>query len=107
MYSAGKIRGFLHLYVGEEAVAAGSLPQCWVPRTPVVATYREHAMPAAQHPDDQRSWPRCSAKRRLLGRARRVHAPGSTQSEGFTAAMPSSPAGFHWLPAWPSPTHNN
>ena len=25
MYSAGKIRGFLHLYVGEEAVAAGSL----------------------------------------------------------------------------------
>lgn len=42
MYSAGKIRGFLHLYVGEEAVAAGSLPML-DPDDAVIATYREHA----------------------------------------------------------------
>jgi pyruvate dehydrogenase E1 component alpha subunit len=42
MYSAGKIRGFLHLYVGEEAVAAGSL-QALGPEDAVIATYREHA----------------------------------------------------------------
>lgn len=42
MYSAAKIRGFLHLYVGEEAVAAGSLPTLG-PDDAVVATYREHA----------------------------------------------------------------
>ena len=42
MYSAGKIRGFLHLYVGEEAVAAGSL-RVLGPEDAVVATYREHA----------------------------------------------------------------
>lgn len=42
MYSAGKIRGFLHLYVGEEAVAAGSLPMLEATDA-VVATYREHA----------------------------------------------------------------
>lgn len=42
MYSAGKIRGFLHLYVGEEAVAAGSL-RALGPDDAVVATYREHA----------------------------------------------------------------
>ncbi|MCW1957419.1 MAG: pyruvate dehydrogenase (acetyl-transferring) E1 component subunit alpha [Mycobacterium sp.] len=42
MYSAGKIRGFLHLYVGEEAVAAGSLPVLG-PQDAVIATYREHA----------------------------------------------------------------
>ncbi len=42
MYSAGKIRGFLHLYVGEEAVATGSLRALGADDA-VVATYREHA----------------------------------------------------------------
>ncbi|WP_099022991.1 pyruvate dehydrogenase (acetyl-transferring) E1 component subunit alpha [Mycolicibacterium palauense] len=42
LYSAAKIRGFLHLYVGEEAVAAGSL-RALGPEDAVVATYREHA----------------------------------------------------------------
>ncbi len=42
MYSAGKIRGFLHLYVGEEAVAAGSL-RVLGSDDAVIATYREHA----------------------------------------------------------------
>lgn len=42
LYSAAKIRGFLHLYVGEEAVAAGSL-RVLEPEDAVVATYREHA----------------------------------------------------------------
>ena len=42
LYSAAKIRGFLHLYVGEEAVAAGSL-RALADDDAVVATYREHA----------------------------------------------------------------
>lgn len=42
LYGAGKIRGFLHLYVGEEAVAAGSL-RALTKDDAVVATYREHA----------------------------------------------------------------
>lgn len=41
LYSAGSIRGFLHLYVGEEAVAVG-LMQALSPDDAVVATYREH-----------------------------------------------------------------
>ena len=41
LYSAGKIRGFLHLYIGEEAVAAGAMPSL-TEDDAVVATYREH-----------------------------------------------------------------
>lgn len=41
-YGAGKIRGFLHLYVGEEAVAAGAF-NVLTHEDNMVATYREHA----------------------------------------------------------------
>jgi pyruvate dehydrogenase E1 component alpha subunit len=41
LYSEGKIRGFLHLYIGEEAIAAGAL-QALTPEDAVIATYREH-----------------------------------------------------------------
>jgi pyruvate dehydrogenase E1 component alpha subunit len=41
VYSAGKIRGFLHLYIGEEAVAAGVMPALGEDDA-VIATYREH-----------------------------------------------------------------
>jgi pyruvate dehydrogenase E1 component alpha subunit len=41
LYGEGKIRGFLHLAIGEEAVAAGVLPNLQ-PQDNVVATYREH-----------------------------------------------------------------
>lgn len=41
LYSASKIRGFLHLYIGEEAVAVGVM-QGLTPDDAVVATYREH-----------------------------------------------------------------
>ena len=41
LYSAARIRGFLHLYIGEEAVAAGVMPAL-EPGDRVVSTYREH-----------------------------------------------------------------
>ncbi len=41
LYQAQKIRGFLHLYDGEEAVAAGVMGALQ-PGDAVVATYREH-----------------------------------------------------------------
>jgi pyruvate dehydrogenase E1 component beta subunit/2-oxoisovalerate dehydrogenase E1 component len=40
-YTLGKIRGFLHLYIGEEAVAAGVIPSLG-PADAIVGTYREH-----------------------------------------------------------------
>jgi pyruvate dehydrogenase E1 component alpha subunit len=41
LYGAGKIRGFLHLYIGEEAVAVGAM-QALTSEDAIVATYREH-----------------------------------------------------------------
>jgi len=41
LYGQGKIRGFLHLYVGEEAVAAGAI-RALARADNLVATYREH-----------------------------------------------------------------
>jgi len=41
VYSAGKIRGFLHLYIGEEAIATGAM-RALRPDDAILATYREH-----------------------------------------------------------------
>ncbi|MBS1117177.1 MAG: pyruvate dehydrogenase (acetyl-transferring) component subunit alpha [Chromatiaceae bacterium] len=41
LYTEEKIRGFLHLYIGEEAIAVGVM-QCLTPEDAVIATYREH-----------------------------------------------------------------
>lgn len=41
LYQQEKIRGFLHLYIGEEAIATGIM-QALRPEDAIVATYREH-----------------------------------------------------------------
>ncbi len=41
LYTVGKIRGFLHLYIGEEAVAVGAM-QGIAAGDAIVTTYREH-----------------------------------------------------------------
>jgi pyruvate dehydrogenase E1 component alpha subunit len=47
LYTVGKIRGFLHLYIGEEAVAVGAM-QALTAEDGVVATYREHGQALAR-----------------------------------------------------------
>jgi pyruvate dehydrogenase E1 component alpha subunit len=47
LYTVGKIRGFLHLYIGEEAVAVGAM-QALTPEDGIVATYREHGQALAR-----------------------------------------------------------
>jgi pyruvate dehydrogenase E1 component alpha subunit len=47
LYQAQKIRGFLHLYDGEEAVAVGVCSALDPARDAVVATYREHGQALA------------------------------------------------------------
>ncbi|MGE5250234.1 MAG: pyruvate dehydrogenase (acetyl-transferring) E1 component subunit alpha [Bacteroidota bacterium] len=50
LYQASKIRGFMHLYIGEEAVAVGVM-QALTPEDSVVATYREHGQGLARGVD--------------------------------------------------------
>ncbi|SDJ42730.1 pyruvate dehydrogenase (acetyl-transferring) E1 component subunit alpha [Aliiruegeria lutimaris] len=47
LYQQEKIRGFLHLYDGEEAIAAGVIPVLG-PDDKIVATYREHGQALAR-----------------------------------------------------------
>ena len=47
LYSKQKIRGFLHLYDGEEAIATGIIPLL-AEKDRVVATYREHGQALAR-----------------------------------------------------------
>ena len=63
LYGASKIRGFMHLYDGEEAVAVGVMAAL-TPVDAVVATYREHgqALPVACR--RQPSWRRCTASKK-------------------------------------------
>lgn len=61
LYQAQKIRGFLHLYDGEEAVAVG-VAAALEPRDAVVATYREHGQALA------RGVPMASLLAEMLGR---------------------------------------
>jgi pyruvate dehydrogenase E1 component alpha subunit len=46
-YSLTRIRGFLHLYIGEEAVGVGAM-QALTPDDAIVATYREHGQALAR-----------------------------------------------------------
>ena len=47
LYSKEKIRGFLHLYIGEEAIAVG-LMHALTPEDAILATYREHGQALAR-----------------------------------------------------------
>jgi pyruvate dehydrogenase E1 component alpha subunit len=53
LYSAARIRGFMHVYIGEEAVAAGVFPALH-PGDAVVSTYREHGHALARGIDPGR-----------------------------------------------------
>ena len=61
-YSLTRIRGFLHLYIGEEAVGVGVM-QALTPDDAVVATYREHGQALA------RGLPSSSLMSEMFGKA--------------------------------------
>ena len=104
LYSAGKIRGFLHLYVGEEAIAVGVMPALDADDA-VVSHYREHGHALARGVPAGAIMAEMFGKRRgLLPRARRLDAPLRRCRGASTAATRSSPAGCRSRSGSRSPT---
>jgi pyruvate dehydrogenase E1 component subunit alpha len=83
LYSATKIRGFLHLYVGEEAVAVGSIPLLG-PQDRIVSTYREHGHALA------RGVPMASLMAEMFGRV-----TGCSRGRGGSMHLFDSERGFY------------
>src|SRR5262245_65012149 len=54
MYALGKIGGFLHLYIGQEAVAVGAISTLR-PDDYAIASYREHGHCLAKGSDPRRA----------------------------------------------------
>ena len=53
MYAAGNIGGFLHLYIGEEAIAVGAI-NALQPRDHIFSHYRDHGYPIARGSDPKK-----------------------------------------------------
>jgi pyruvate dehydrogenase E1 component alpha subunit len=79
LYSAAEIRGFLHLYIGEEAIAVGVM-RALNPDDAVVATYREHGHALARGMDMGR------VMAEMLGRASGVSGGRGGSMHLFDAA---------------------
>ena len=82
-YSQGKIGGFLHLNIGQEAVCVGAIAAL-EPDDYVVATYREHGHAYAKGVHARaRSWPSSTARRPAARRASAARCTSSTPSTNF------------------------
>jgi len=83
LYSAGKIRGFLHLYIGEEAVAVGAMAALAADDA-IVATYREHGQAIA------RGIPAAAVMAEMYGKAN-----GCSRGRGGSMHMFDAPRRFY------------
>ncbi len=103
LYSAARIREFMHLYIGEEAVAVG-VNEALTDADAVVLTYREHGHALA------RGVPAEAIMAEMFGKVTGSAVAGadpctcSTPARRSTAATRSSAAGSLSRPASPSPT---
>ncbi len=104
LYGYGKIRGFLHLYIGEEAVAAGSLRALTMDDA-IVATYREHGQALVRGTPAAALMAELLRQRPTAAAAAAVaRCTSSTSPDASTAATRSSAADCRSPSAWRSPT---
>jgi len=103
LYSATKIRGFLHLYIGEEAVAVG-VCQALTPEDSIVATYREHGHALARGVGMDSLMAEIYGKVTGCSRGRGGSMHLFDTGHRFYGGTRSSAAGCRSRSAWHSPT---
>ena len=101
LYTQQKIRGFLHLYTGEEANAVGIM-EALSPQDSVVATYREHGHALARGIAMGPLMAEMYGKANGTSRGAEARCTFSTAPPGFAAATPSSAAACRSPSGWPS-----
>jgi pyruvate dehydrogenase E1 component alpha subunit len=102
LYTQEKIRGFLHLYIGQEAVAAGSIDGLTAEDS-VVGTYREHGQALARGVPATTIMAEMYGKQEgcARGRGGSMHLfDAETRFYGGNAIVG---AGFPWRWGWPWP----
>ena len=68
-YTKGNIRGFLHLYIGQEATAVGSI-SCLNDEDYIITHYRDHGHALARGLDVNRSMSELLVKKRVYPKVR-------------------------------------
>lgn len=99
LYTLEKIRGFLHLYVGEEAVATG-VTHTLQPDDAVVATYREHGHALLRGIPMGRVLAEMYGKVEGCSRGRGGSMHLFDANARFFGGMPLSPAACRWQWVW-------
>jgi TPP-dependent pyruvate/acetoin dehydrogenase alpha subunit len=91
LYQAGKIGGFMHLYIGQEAVSTG-LIAAREPRDRVITAYRDHGVALNCGISANEVMAELLAKRQACPRARAVRCTWQIHPKTCGADTPSSAA---------------
>ena len=85
VYINQKVRGFLHLYNGQEAVLAGALHAMDLSKDKMITAYRNHVQPIGMGVDPKR------VMAELYGKA-----TGTSQGLGGSMHIFAKDKGFYW-----------
>ena len=98
-YGRGKVGGFLHLYIGEEAIAVGAMAGL-KPDDDVVTHYRDHGYILARGIDPKRVMAELYGKATGLSKGKGGSMHMADVKRHLWGGMPSSEATSRWPPAW-------